>query len=68
MESSIFFGLFTIGIFLILYSRRTEEKHTPTPISTPVVSSTSITCPNCGAALDVGATFCAQCGGRARKE
>lgn len=71
MYSAIFFGIFTVGLFLIFCNSRTEEKNMPTPTPIPVppsASVTSLTCPNCGAALEAGAVFCPRCGGKVRRE
>lgn len=69
--SAVFFGLFTAGLFLILYNRRTEEKNTPIPMTTPTPLSksvASVTCPNCGMALEAGTAFCPRCGAKVNKE
>ena len=59
--SAIFFGLFTMGLFLIVYDFRTKEQITPT-----FESTASQTCPNCGISLEASGTFCPNCGEKVR--
>ena len=61
--STIFFGLFTVGLFLIAYDFRTKEQSTPTLESIAVQ-----TCPNCGMPFEADGTFCPKCGEKMRRE
>ena len=75
MYSAVFFGLFTVSLFLIFYSRggadkaynRVREENTPTLTPQPA-NVAALACPNCGMVLEAGASFCTRCGARVSKE
>jgi hypothetical protein len=73
--SSIFFGIFMAGLFLLIYSLIIKTEVPPIQqISLTLTESTiqyteqlSLFCPKCGAELDRQKGFCPFCGDKVRK-
>jgi len=73
-HSAVFFGLFTVGLFLLLYDLTTKRvkpspttQLSPSTPPTPTIAPSTPTCPNCGMALEAEASFCPRCGEKVRK-
>lgn len=72
--SAVFFGLFTVGLFLIFYDLSTKRgkpqltvQPSPSRPPTTSIAPSTPTCPNCGMVLKAEAAFCPQCGWKVRK-
>jgi hypothetical protein len=70
--SAFFFGLFTTGIFLIIYElRRKPTRTVKTRPQTTIykhITPTTNNCLNCGMALKPEVGFCPRCGKKVIKE
>ena len=73
--SSIFFGFFTVGLFLIIYSSITKKEVPPTLQESPTLTKPTTQpieqllrfCPKCGSELDMIEDFCPFCGEKVKK-
>jgi hypothetical protein len=61
--SAVFFGLFTTGIFLIIYELKTKPMYPEKTKSQPSTFTPTInSCLNCGTILKAEVDFCPRCG------
>jgi ribosomal protein S27E len=69
--SSIFFGLFTSGVFLIVFSRMMgRESDSQISITNSATSTLflPVYCPSCGTKIEFKTAQCPSCGVKLRKE
>jgi ribosomal protein S27AE len=73
--SPIFFGIFTVGLFLVVYGLTVKKEEGPQKIRgspslkkpAEYVEQLTRFCPICGGELDKGEEFCPLCGEKVKK-
>jgi len=73
--SPIFFGIFTVGLFLVIYGLTVKREDTSKIRGLPslgkptaqTIKQLTRFCSNCGAELDKGEEFCPLCGEKVKK-